>query len=348
MTSTHQGPWGGATQFFYALTPHLLDQVLKEHGYRPAGRQLALNSLENRVWDLEVAKNVHLPHPDLDPLVVADNAVVIKFYRPGRWNQETIEEEHAFLRELLEYEIPVAPPLEIDGKTFFQEATTGLWYTLFPKIRGRLKDEYTAEELSVLGRLMSRVHRIGKLKHFQHRRHFSLETWVQPALSELIQWTHFPTHLRDSTKSAIEQFSDYATPLMNSLKKQRIHGDFHRGNILWTSSGPTLMDLDDTVMGPIEQDLWLLISGRDEWSVEQRDIFLKSYEEFSDDPVSLSPFMIEIFRTMRMLHFQIWITKRWEDPIFPHTFARCAEPLYWEQFLLDLKEQVGLIREISG
>ncbi len=333
-------PWGhGPTQFFYALTPDVIDQVLRDHGLRPAGRVLALNSLENRVYEVEVARFT----PPEGPF--GDTSVVVKFYRPGRWDGPTLREEHSFLAEMASYELPVIAPLERDGETLFRHPGTDLLYTVFPKARGRLKDELSSEEAAQIGRMIARLHNIGAMGKFRHRPTLDAHAWLQGNASAVTSLPFLPEDLRASYLHLVGLLEGMIAPWLKQLPLQRIHGDFHRGNILWTSEGPWITDLDDCVMGPRQQDLWLLFPGRDEWSREMRELFLEGYHAMAREPLTLSFALIEALRSLRMVHFNGWIAKRWEDPTFPHTFQAFPTRSYWEQQVLDLKEQVGHLTE---
>ncbi|MBY0516672.1 MAG: serine/threonine protein kinase [Bacteriovoracaceae bacterium] len=332
-------PWGGPTQFFYALTPDVIDQVLRDHGLRPLGRVMALNSLENRVYDVEVAP-IEVPEGPFAP-----DAVVVKFYRPGRWSQETLQEEHRFLAELNQYEIPVVSPIEKNGETLFLHQESSLLYTVFPKVRGRLKDELDKEESKQIGRLIGRLHNIGQLNTFKARHTLNTDAWLLGNLESIEAMDFVPEDIKKSYRFMAQQLHGLITPMLKALPVQRIHGDFHRGNVLWTNQGAWITDLDDCVMGPRQQDLWLLFPGRDEWSQNMREEFLSGYHEMSREPIHLSPLLIEALRTMRLVHFNGWISKRWEDPVFKQMFSTFQDRNYWEQQLLDLKEQMGLLQD---
>jgi Ser/Thr protein kinase RdoA (MazF antagonist) len=240
--TTPSAPWGGGpTQFFYSLTPDVIDQVLREHGLRPAGRVLALNSLENRVYDVEVAK---FDKPD-GPFA-AEN-VVVKFYRPGRWGQATIREEHRFLAELSNYELPVIAPIERDGETLFQHESSGLHYTVFPKVRGRLKDELNVEESRLIGRLIARLHNIGAMSSFTQRPKLDPSLWLSGNAAAVLAMDFIPDDLKKSYDFLVKQLETMIAPWFNAIPSQRVHGDFHRGNVLWTNEGAWITDLDDCV-----------------------------------------------------------------------------------------------------
>ncbi|MCE3013540.1 MAG: serine/threonine protein kinase [Proteobacteria bacterium] len=333
-------PWGESTEFFYKLTPDVIDEVVRSFGLRPLGRVVQLNSLENRVYEVEVSKytNDFLGPQNL-------NAVVIKFYRPGRWSEATIKEEHRFLFEMQEYEIPLITPLSRDEQSVFTHEASGLIYTVFPKVMGRLKDELNKDEAIQIGRLIARLHNIGKLSSFQSRARFNTTDWLLSGLGEIEAKEFISNDLKKSYSYLVNLIHQSITPYIERLPVQRIHGDFHRGNILWGEQGAWITDLDDCVMGPREQDLWLLFPGQDEWSRDLQKHFLSGYHEMSREPIHVTPFLTEALRSMRMIHFNAWIAKRWEDPIFQHMFTLFATQNYWEQQVIDLKQQVALLQD---
>jgi len=335
-----QNPWGESTEFFYKLTPDVIDEVVRSFGLRPLGRVVQLNSLENRVYEVEVSKYTNTFEGPQNL-----NAVVIKFYRPGRWSEATIKEEHRFLFEMQEYEIPLITPLDINGVSVFTHPESNLIYTVFPKVMGRLKDELKADEAQQIGRLIGRLHNIGKLSDFTSRVKFNTTDWLLSGLADIETKEFISQDIKKSYSYLVELIHKSITPYIERLPVQRIHGDFHRGNILWGDKGAFITDLDDCVMGPREQDLWLLFPGRDEWSQEMQKHFPNGYHEMSREPISLTPFITEALRSMRMIHFNGWITKRWDDPIFPHTFNLFATQNYWEQQIIDLKQHLALLQD---
>jgi len=334
--------WGEETQFFHSLTP---DQVFKASeilGKRLTGRVLTLNSLENRVYDVELAQ-------DLDTNVtpgLSQRNVIVKFYRPGRWSQEQIKEEHFFLQQLVEFEVPAIAPLEIGGETLHYDEETKLSFALFPKVQGRLKDELNKEEIDQIGRIIGRVHNVGSMGNFTKRLNLNTETFIISHHREL-QKTSFL-----SDKQSFRYYLDMlpmvaqvASPFIDQLQVQRLHGDFHRGNIVWTSTGPMVVDFDDCLTGPCEQDLWLLFPGKDEYSLTDRERFLSAYKEMTrKDHLKIN--LVEVFRTMRMIHFNGWIAKRWDDQSFQRMFPQFNSDQYWDQQLLDLRIQLSLIQDI--
>ncbi len=247
--SESSGLWGKETKHFHLLSPDHVMNAVEGLGKRLTGRIMALNSLENRVYDVELASAMDVPQG------FAPSNVVVKFYRPGRWGREQILEEHRFLETLIEFEVPVVAPLEFKGSTLHLHEETSLWFALFPKVQGRLKDELIKEEIDQAGRLIGRIHNIGSMGAFTHRLAMRPETFVTSgriALEELkpVEMPSFTHYLK-----LLESLELMLKPLFSHLTYQRIHGDFHRGNIVWTTAGPMAVDFDDCLSGPVEQDL---------------------------------------------------------------------------------------------
>jgi Ser/Thr protein kinase RdoA (MazF antagonist) len=316
-------------------------EAVESLGKRLTGRTIALNSLENRVYDVELATQ-----EDMGPGFAKQN-VIVKFYRPGRWSREQILEEHRFLATLTEFEVPVVPPLEVNGETLLLNKDTNLFYALFPKVQGRLKDEFNKEETEQAGRLIGRIHNIGSMSSFSHRLQLSPTTFVRKSMEALqetkpVDHSSFGFYL-----SLLPQLESIVTPLLANLPVQRLHGDFHRGNIVWTSAGPIAVDFDDCLTGPVEQDLWLLYPGTDEESLKERDTFLSAYREMTRKE-HIRTELTEVFRTLRMVHFNAWIAKRWEDHSFKRVFPQYSSSSYWDKELIDLRIQISLIQDRSG
>ncbi len=310
-------------------------------GKRLTGRNMALNSLENRVYDVELAHS-----EDMGPGFSKQN-VIVKFYRPGRWSREQIAEEHRFLTTLTEFEVPVVPPLEVNGETVLLNKETNLFYALFPKVMGRLKDEFNKEEIEQAGRLIGRIHNIGSMGSFTHRLALSPLTFIRRSMEALQETKPVDHPSFGFYLSLLPQVEALITPMLAHLPVQRLHGDFHRGNIVWTSAGPMAVDFDDCLTGPVEQDLWLLNSGTDEDSLKERDYFLAAYREMTrKDHVRLE--LTEVFRTMRKVHFNAWIAKRLEDHSFKRVFPQFSSAGYWDKELIDLRIQISNIQERFG
>jgi len=336
----NQGLWGEETRHFHLLTPDHVMNAAEGLGKRLTGRVMALNSLENRVYDVELASPIEVEKG------FSSTNVIMKFYRPGRWTDKQILEEHRFLSTLLEFEVPVVAPIEFNGSTLHLHPETNLWFAVFPKVLGRLKDELLKEEIEQVGRLIGRIHNIGSMGTFAHRLALNPMTFIEAnriALEKVkpvehISFTHY--------LKLLEQLQQILTPLFANLPVQRLHGDFHRGNIVWTSAGPVAVDFDDCLTGPVEQDLWLLFPGKDHYSLEDRDRFLSAYKEMTrKDHLRMN--LTEALRSMRMVHFNTWIAKRWDDHSFQRVFPQFTSANYWDMELVDLRVQIGHLQDIG-
>jgi Ser/Thr protein kinase RdoA (MazF antagonist) len=319
-----------ATHPYDALTPEIILDAAETFGLRCTGALLALNSYENRVYRIDVE--------DSDP-------VVAKFYRPGRWSDAAILEEHAFTRMLADHEIPaVAPLAHSDGPTLREHA--GFRFALFPWARGRTPELNTDADKKLLGRYMGRLHRLGQAARFEHRARLSVAEFGEQSVALLKRSGFVPSELRGSYFGA----ADTLLPLLTQVFSEcdgvawiRLHGDCHLGNVLW-NDGPILVDFDDSLAGPAVQDLWMLLSGeRDEMQGQLTD-YLDGYTEFMDfDATQLR--LVEPLRTLRLLRYAGWLAARWDDPAFPRTFPWFTTPRYWEEQVLALKQQLALLEE---
>jgi Ser/Thr protein kinase RdoA (MazF antagonist) len=300
---------------------------------------LALNSLENRVYEVEVDDKLSVEPP------FAQGFVVVKFYRPGRWKEDALLEEHAFLKELEEYEIPAINPISFDGQTLHKEPDSGLYYCVYPKVRGRLKDELNSDEIAQVGRLIARIHNIGALSSFQSRPKFHPKNYVEAHFKTLKNHDELPqTYVGHYIKLA-QQLYPHLVQAVERLEVQRIHADVHRGNILWTEQGPWVLDLDDCAVGPREQDLWLILPGRDPYDKAEREKFLDAYSSMVNHDFFLSDGLVEILRTIRMIHFNGWVALRHNDPSFQRIYSDFTSEQHWQQQVLDLKEQFSIVEE---
>ena len=335
--------WGAnETQHFYALTPdHILDAV-ERWGLRCTGRTLQLNSMENRVYEVEVELA-----PGQIETSPRDRFRVIKFYRPGRWSQQQINDEHIFLKALAQAELAVVAPLELpdSNETIALDPHSSIMCTLFRRAGGRPLDEPSHEELERLGRLLARMHVVGSNIEIRHRIHLSPQTFGSAHLEYLTAQKLLPAHLEDRFVQVVQEICKLSTPLFAKVPTQPIHGDLHWGNILWNDQGPLLVDFDDMAIGPIVQDLWMLAPGRDAQAREALNYLLDGYTQFSHfDHDWLK--LIEPLRALRMIHFIAWIARRWSDPSFQRVFDRFGTPSYWAEQVHDLEEQLNFIREI--
>jgi len=319
----------GSTHPYDTLTPDTVLDAVDACGYRTDGRLLALNSYENRVYQVGIE--------DAVPLVA-------KFYRPQRWTNEQILEEHAFALELAGQEVPVVAPLVIDGRSLFEHA--GFRLALYPRRGGRAPEPGNIGQLEWLGRFIGRIHAIGGARPFAERPRLSVQTLGRDSLDVLRDGGWLPDYLRDNFLDAGERALERASAAFEAIAARtlRLHGDCHPGNILWTDAGPHFVDLDDCLSGPAIQDIWMLLAGPRPDREAQLRVFLEGYEQFTlFDPAELA--LIEPLRALRMIHFIGWIAKRWDDPAFPPAFPWFGTPRYWEEQLNDLREQLETLDE---
>ncbi|KGY07849.1 serine/threonine protein kinase [Vibrio sinaloensis] len=312
---------------FDALTPDFMWYALESIGIRAESGFLALNSYENRVYQFTDEER---------------QRYVVKFYRPERWSQAQIQEEHDFTLELIESEIPVAPPVIINGQSLHQYQ--GYLFALFASVGGRQFEVDNLEQLEGVGRFLGRIHKVGAKQTFEHRPSISLEEYLYQPRTLLQNSQFIPMHLENA-------FFNDLDLLINTLEQHwttpssqiRLHGDCHPGNILWRD-GPMFVDLDDARNGPAIQDLWMLLNGDRADKLMQLDILLEAYQEFSDfDSNQLK--LIEPLRGLRMVHYMAWLAKRWQDPAFPLAFPWFDDPKYWESQVLAFKEQISALNE---
>ncbi len=316
---------------YAGLTPDEVLNAVDSAGWRTDGTQLALNSYENRVYQVGVE--------DAAPLVA-------KFYRPGRWTDAAILEEHAFVAELAEREIPAVPPLkDAQGQTLLRHAAYR--FALFRRQGGRAPDLEREDNLEWLGRFLGRIHAVGAAKPFQHRHVIDLTTYGQRPRDWLLESPFIP----DNLKPRYQEVSDLLLAGIarcyeraGDIATLRLHGDCHPGNVLWTDEGPHFVDFDDCGTGPAVQDLWMLLSGDRQEMQLQLGAVLEGYEQFAEfNPAEL--WLVEPLRTLRMMHYAAWIARRWDDPAFPRAFPWFDGPRYWEEHLQALREQVPLLDE---
>ncbi len=333
--------WGeNETQYFYSLTPSaILNSFEQASGYKTTGRCLALNSMENRVYELELE---HEESPT-SRKSLWQNFRIVKFYRPGRWTRAQIQEEHDFLFELISNEIPVVAPLKFNDESVFEDAETGLYFAIFLKIGGRQPDELTLDRVDQIGRLFARIHLVGQARSAQHRLRLNPITYGMDSLNFLLEHEILPPEIRDAYQDTVLEIVHASTPMFEATKFQRIHGDSHLGNILWGTEGPFVVDFDDFVMGPSVQDFWLMLPGRDRHAQDLLRRLITAYRQLKDfDHSDLR--LIEPLRALRFVHFHAWIAKRWQDPAFPRAFEDFGTSVFWRIQLQDLRDQLTLIK----
>jgi Ser/Thr protein kinase RdoA (MazF antagonist) len=315
---------------YSGLTPDRALDALASIGLRPDGRLLALASYENRVYQAWMEEG--------PPLVA-------KFYRPARWSDAQILEEHAFAGELAEREIPVVAPLAVAGATL--HAFEGYRFTVFPRRGGRAPELEDPQTLQWIGRFVGRIHAVGATQPFGARPSLDIESHGVEPREWLLASGLVPAELLESWTSATELALEGARRCharAGEVKRIRLHGDCHGGNVLWTDAGPHFVDFDDCRSGPAVQDLWMLLSG-DRGSMErQLAHVLEGYEDFSEfDRREL--LLVEALRTLRLVHYSAWIARRWEDPAFPAAFPWFGTQRYWQDRILELREQIAAMEE---
>jgi Ser/Thr protein kinase RdoA (MazF antagonist) len=321
---------------FQNLTPdELFDAIeskfLNARSIRTDGRFLALNSYENRVYQIGIE--------DAD-------SIVAKFYRPQRWSDPAIIEEHQFTLDLELAEIPVIAPLVDDNNNTLHHHGP-FRFAVYPCRGGRALEVDNPEHLEQMGRFVGRIHALGATASYQHRPQIDLNSYVTRPRQYLLDNHFIPAHLIDAYASLTTQLKDQIQHCFNragTVRQIRLHGDFHPGNVLWTEQGPHIVDFDDARTGPSIQDLWMFLSGDREYMTARLADILKGYSQFYDfDPVELH--LVEALRTMRMIYHAGWLASRWEDPAFPIAFPWFNSMNYWENQILSLREQSALMDE---
>ena len=316
---------------FSALTPDIILSALDSVGLHSDGRLLALNSYENRVYQVGIENAA---------------AVVVKFYRPNRWTTAAILEEHAFIQDLAENEIPVVPPLRfMENKTLNQ--VNGFRFSVFPSQSGRVPEIEGRKKLEWMGRFIARIHAIGALKPFKERPALNITHFGDEPVDYLLKHNFIPADLISAYSSVAAYALDSVRRCFEragKIKTLRLHGDCYPGNILWTDDGPHFVDFDDSRMGPAIQDLWMLLSGDRAEMTLQLNYLLTGYQTFYDFNAR-ELHLLEALRTLRLIHYSAWIAKRWDDPAFPMAFPWFNTPRYWQDRIIELREQIALMEE---
>jgi Ser/Thr protein kinase RdoA (MazF antagonist) len=311
---------------FDALDPDAVFAAAESIGLEPSGRLFALNSYENRVYQLGDEQGA---------------LWVLKFYRPARWSDAAIGEEHAFTFELANAELPVAAPLTRDGRSLFVHAK--LRFAAFPYLAGRAPELDDLATLSLLGRTLARIHAIGNRARFAHRPKLTLARLGEQAQQLVLDSGFVPEALGEQYERVSEQVIGRVRQCFDSfgpLPQLRIHGDCHVGNILWRENGPLFVDLDDCMSGPRIQDLWMFLSGDAASQQSSWAAIMEGYELFGEfDYAELT--LVEALRSLRILHHASWIAHRWGDPAFPRAFPWFSDARFWERHISDLFEQLS-------
>jgi Ser/Thr protein kinase RdoA (MazF antagonist) len=324
-------PEGAPTDLFLSLTPHKVIEAVEAAGVLCNRVCYPLSSFENRVYEVEREDR---------------SRVVAKFYRPGRWTEAQILEEHRFLADLAEAEIPVC------GTQPFPEGGTlrridHIAYCLFERAGGRAPDELTDELSARLGRLVARIHNVGAAGVAEHRIRLTADAYARVDLAWLEARKVIPARLEKAYLTAAHALADVAEARLAGVEVHRIHGDLHAQNLLLRDGLLRALDFDDMMVGPAVQDVWLIFPGRDQDSRRMRNAFLDAYEELREfDHTTLR--LVEPLRGLRFIHYAAWLAKRWHDPIFPRTFVHFGTEAYWEEQTRDLNELLELIRVDDG
>lgn len=319
-----------ATDFsFTGLTPDLIANALASVGVDPASGLLALNSYENRVYQF-----------------VADDRCryVAKFYRPARWSDAQILEEHAFTAELLAEDVPAVAPLVLDGQTL--HTFQGYRFSVFPSVGGRAVEPGDLDHLERIGRQIGRLHAVAQQGQFTYRKQLNAQDFVADSLDTLRATPLIPDNLQQAFWAILEPLAEqlYSVDL-SKFAQQRLHGDCHLGNMLLRDDLLTFVDFDDAMTGPAIQDLWMMLAGDDRqqrW--QQLDALVSGYEEFCEFD-ERETVLIEPLRGFRIIHYMAWLARRWQDAAFQRAFPWFAEQRYWEQQVLVLKEQFAALQE---
>jgi Ser/Thr protein kinase RdoA (MazF antagonist) len=313
---------------FDALDPGAVFAAAESIGLEPSGRLFALNSYENRVYQLGDEQGA---------------LWVLKFYRPARWSDAQIDEEHAFTFELAGAELPVAAPLQRDGESLFVHRR--LRFAAFPYLAGRAPELEDRATLGLLGRTLARIHAIGATARFSHRPALTIDRLGERAREQVLDSGFVPEPLTEQYALVSEQLIGrirQAFDAFGPLPRVRIHGDCHAGNILWRENGPLFVDLDDCMSGPRIQDLWMFLSGDSASQQSSWAALMEGYELFGElDFAELT--LVESLRSLRILHHAAWIAHRWHDPAFPRAFPWFADARFWERHISDLLEQLAAI-----
>ncbi len=314
---------------FDRLTPDFILNAVDHYGFVSDGRILALNSYENRVYQIGLEEN---------------EPIIAKFYRPERWSDEQILEEHQLCAELVAQELPVVPPLNINDETLFRYGDFRL--ALYPRKGGHAPELDNLENLYTMGRFLGRMHTVGARTTFRSRPAITCKHYGHESAA-LIEEKFIPDHIRLSYQSIVSEILKSIDVIYcdeNTSEHIRVHGDCHVGNILWRDDAPHFIDFDDSRMAPAIQDVWMLLSGDRARQTAQLNEIADGYNEFAEFPLQQIKY-IEALRTLRIMYFSAWLAKRWDDPAFPRAFPWFNTTQYWEQHILDLREQLGELNE---
>ena len=319
------------SELFLTLGPNQILTILENAGFEPDGHIIALNSYENRVY------RIGLFH---------EAPVVVKFYRPKRWTNEQILEEHRYTRELSKAEIPVIAPISDKGGQSLLESEQ-FRFSIYPCIGGRPPELDDSDHLKMIGRFLARIHLVGESELFEFRPEITLQDYVTDSSQYLLENRFLPAELEYTYQTIIEDLIsrlESISETVGTYRRLRLHGDAHPGNILWYDEKPVILDFDDARNGPAIQDIWMFLSGDRAYMTARLNDILEGYTEFRHfDPTELA--LVEVLRTYRLIYFAAWIARRWDDPAFPLAFPHFNSQRYWEEHILSLREQAALLDE---
>jgi Ser/Thr protein kinase RdoA (MazF antagonist) len=365
--SALKSAWGSdSTQFFYDLTPDRVLEAVEALGLPCTGRCSALNSFENRVYEVELdaVELEGTPGFPQSARLAPSSAWrrIVKFYRPGRWTREQILEEHRYIESLVAVDIPAIAPIRLSSRTQATPSTLhitsdGLQYAVFPKVGGRAPDELDSESLMRVGRFIGRMHSVGASMTAQKkssRLTLDPDTYGRANIEFLLEADFIPQDYRQRYQNAglaiCEQLDEQYRELRARNGLILLHGDCHRGNLLWNDQGPFFLDFDDCVVGPAVQDLWLLQPGRADASGDDDGSGRRAFDALLAGYQQMRPFnrgqleLIEGLRALRFIHYSAWIARRWEDPAFPLAFPQFGSHRYWGEETEDLERQLRLMK----
>lgn len=315
---------------FATLSPDLILDAIDSIGIKTDGRLLALNSYENRVYQVGVQDAP---------------AIVAKFYRPRRWSDAQILEEHTFVQSLADAEIPAVPAILVGNSSLFEYQD--FRFSLFLKHGGRAPELDQEGVLEWIGRFIGRIHSVGGMESFQHRPQLNIANFGEAPSQYLLNSEFIPPELREVYRGVVTQALDgikRCYERVGYIDLIRLHGDCHMGNLLWTEECPHFVDFDDSRTGPAIQDLWMMLSGTPEEMKQQLNQVLLGYEDFFEfNPQELH--LIEALRTLRLIHYSAWIASRWDDPAFKTAFTWFNTQQYWQDRILELREQIAVMDE---
>ena len=312
---------------FEKLTPELIMDAIESQGFECDGRVFALNSYENRVYQIGIEGQ--------------QKSVIAKFYRPNRWSLEQIQEEHDFCFELAEHEIPVITPIN-NSQNLSLFIHQGFSFALFPQVGGHTPELDYQDNLQIMGRMLARLHLIGEKTLFQHRPVLDILTFGQDSI-DFISNEFIPFEHKTQYDSVCKELMVLMQPKLEGAKNIRVHGDLHIGNILMRNDIPFLVDFDDSRLAPAIQDIFMLLSGEENEQNIQLEKVKTAYQEFRDFPNNEIK-MIESLRTLRMLHHCAWLARRFDDPAFAIAFPWFDENSYWMQHINDLQNQADALK----